>query len=271
MAAVGERVRRHVHDTDDDGLLERQLPALDRPDARRLGAGREHFAQLRRDPARAAGDERPGVARQDVDARPGPPMHEGLALVFGDVFEEENGRLNAGRGEPRRLCVPAASRERRAHRFRCLRGERGHFHLSALTTWRRAARKAGKNPPTIPMTTAKIIPTSSSAGVTRKLKAISLKLDQFVVLVTMPLSGSANRHPSTPPISAMNADSARKLSSTLPGLKPSVRSTPISGAREAIAAYIVLIAPNTAPTAMIPVIITARKLRIRPSSCDCCA
>src|SRR6185503_7852461 len=241
MAAVGERVRRHVHDTDDDGLLERQLPALDRPDARRLGAGREHFAQLRRDPARAAGDERPAVARQDVDARPGPPMHEGLALVFGDVFEEENGRLNAGRGEPRRLCVPAASRERRAHRFRCLRGERGHFHLSALTTWRRAARKAGKNPPTIPMTTAKIIPTSSSAG----------------------------RHPSTPPISAMNADSARKLSSTLPGLKPRVSSTPISGAREAIAAYIVLIAPNTAPTAMIPVIMTARKLRILPNSCDC--
>src|SRR5262245_14635545 len=165
-------------------------------------------------------------------------MHQRLALGFGDVCEEKNRRLNAGRGEPRRLRFPAASRERRAHRFRCLRGERGDLHLSAWTTWRRAARNAGKNPPTIPMTTAKMIPTSSSAGVTRKLNAISLKLDQFVVLVTMPFNGSANRHPSTPPISAIKADSARKLNNTLPGLKPRVSSTPISGAREAIAAYI---------------------------------
>ena len=37
-------------------------------------------------------------------------------------------------------------------------------------------------------------PASSSSGVTRKPKAISLKLAQFVVLVTTPLIGSASRH-----------------------------------------------------------------------------
>ena len=63
----------------------------------------------------------------------------------------------------------------------------------------------------------------------RKEKAISLKLAQFVVLVTMPLTGSAMSAPITPPTSAISADSARKLASTLLGWKPSVSSTAISG------------------------------------------
>ena len=57
------------------------------------------------------------------------------------------------------------------------------------------ARLAGKNPPSIPMTTAKTNPASSSPGVTRNANAISLKLAQFVVLVTRPLIGSASRQP----------------------------------------------------------------------------
>src|SRR5215208_753709 len=66
-------------------------------------------------------------------------------------------------------------------------------------------------------------------------------------------------------------DSAGKLASTLLGGKPRVSSTAISWLREATAAYMVLIAPKMAPIAMMLVIITARMVRIRPSSCDCSA
>src|SRR5207244_12634367 len=71
--------------------------------------------------------------------------------------------LHAGRGEPGRLCVPAAGRERRAHRFRGVCSERGELHRtgragydarSALTLLRRAARAAGRKPPTTPISTA---------------------------------------------------------------------------------------------------------------------
>ena len=71
-----------------------------------------------------------------------------------------------------------------------------------------------------------------------------------------------------PPNNAITADSARKLAITLRGGKPSVSSTAISGVRELTAAYIVFTAPNTAPTAMIDVIMIARKRRMLPSSCD---
>ncbi len=57
----------------------------------------------------------------------------------------------------------------------------------------------------------------------------------------------------------------------LRGGKPRVSSTAISGAREATAAYIVFTAPNTAPTAMMLVIRSARIWRMRPSTCDCAA
>ena len=112
------------------------------------------------------------------------------------------------------------------------------------------------------------MPDSNSFGVTRKANAISLKLAQFVVLVTTPLIGSANRHPMMPPTKAINADSARKLASTLRGWKPRVSSTAISGVRELTAAYIVFTAPKTAPTAMMLVIMIARNRRRLPSSCD---
>src|SRR5213593_90981 len=81
----------------------------------------------------------------------------------------------------------------------------------AWTTGTREARHAGKKPPSTPITTAKTRPASSSPGVTRKLKAISLKLAQLVVLVTIPLIGSARRHPTPPPTAAMITDSTRKL------------------------------------------------------------
>src|SRR6266566_3581339 len=58
-------------------------------------------------------------------------MHERFALDFSDVFEEDDERLDAEGGEPRRLCFPSPCRERRAHRFRCVRGERGNLHAPA--------------------------------------------------------------------------------------------------------------------------------------------
>src|SRR5262249_61682946 len=85
---------------------------------------------------------------------------------------------------------------------------------SACTTGSLAARRAGKKPPAIPITTAKMKPASNKPGVTRKLNAISLKLDQLVVLATTPFTGSASRQPTTPPSAAMIADSARKLART---------------------------------------------------------
>jgi len=77
-----------------------------------------------------------------------------------------------------------------------------------------AARRAGKNPPSTPITTANTNPANNSPGVIRKLKATSLKLAQLVVLVTIPLTGSAIRHPTTPPMAAITADSIKKLVST---------------------------------------------------------
>src|SRR5207244_6753903 len=107
-------------------------------------------------------------------------------------------------------------------RLRCVacvlqRATTGRTQRIAWTTGTRAARRAGKKPPSTPITTAKTRPDSSNPGVTRKLKAISLKLAQLVVLVTMPLMGRANRHPAAPPAAAMIADSTRKLARMLRG------------------------------------------------------
>src|SRR5207253_1548382 len=113
-------------------------------------------------------------------------------------------------------------------------GAEGEPRRTGRGAWRAAGADgvmtilAGSGPPAI-----------SSIGVTRNANATSLKLAQFVVLVTTPLIGSASRHPTTPPNSAITADSARKLASTLRGWKPSVSSTAISGVRELTAAYIV--------------------------------
>ena len=119
------------------------------------------------------------------------------------------------------------------------------------------------------MTTAKINPAINSPGVTRKLNAISLKLAQLVVLATNPFTGNAIKQPIRPPMAAMIADSTRKLANTLRGWKPNVNRTAISGVRPATAAYIVFTAPNTAPTAMIPVMTMARNWRMSPNNFDC--
>ncbi len=76
----------------------------------------------------------------------------------------------------------------------------GQAALSApTTTWSRAARQAGKNPPINPMTSANSTPATSSPGVTRKANATSLNDAQFVVPVTIPVDGEReqpSQHPS---------------------------------------------------------------------------
>ena len=58
-----------------------------------------------------------------------------------------------------------------------------------------AARRAGKNPPSTPITTANTNPANNSPGVIRKLKATSLKLAQLVVLVTIPFDRQRDQAP----------------------------------------------------------------------------
>src|SRR5207237_392082 len=124
-----------------------------------------------------------------------------------NLVEEDDEGLYAGRGEPGGLGVPAAGRERRAHRFRGVRSERRQPHVArrALTMFRRAARTAGRKPPTTRITTAK---TRARASTT---------------------------------------DSTRNAPKTLRRLNPRARRVPTSTVRFATAAYIVIIAPIMAP------------------------
>ncbi len=64
------------------------------------------------------------------------------------------------------------------------------------------------------------------------------------------LIGSARTLPSSPPTSARNADSIMNELRIDVREKPSARSVPISRVRADTSAYIVFIAPNTAPMPM---------------------
>src|SRR5437867_10082793 len=146
--------------------IEGAVPA-ERPAAGRVGVAREEAAQLRREaleprrqavgscerrePAGGGAHQRPALAGEHIGTALRPPTYQRFALRFGDLFQEDDEGLHAGRGEPGRLCVPAAGRERRAHRFRGVCSERGELHRtglagydarSALTMLRRAARSA---------------------------------------------------------------------------------------------------------------------------------
>jgi hypothetical protein len=90
------------------------------------------------------------------------------------------------------------------------------------------------------------IATPSSAPLTRKAKALSVKVFQFIVPVSRPSSGSTMRLPIRPPASPISAASTRKEARIAPRPKPSERSTPISRVRAPMAASIVLAAPRTA-------------------------
>ena len=87
-------------------------------------------------------------------------------------------------------------------------------------------------------------------GVIRNAKAISLKLWVWPVPVEKPFMGKASRQPMTPPTTARNTDSITNENRIARREKPSARSVPISRVRAATIAYIVFMAPNTAPMPM---------------------
>jgi hypothetical protein len=61
-----------------------------------------------------------------------------------------------------------------------------YVSLSPAAMGNRAARSAGKNPPTSPMPAAQIIAAARSCGVTAKAKAIWLKVCQLIVAAWKP-------------------------------------------------------------------------------------
>src|SRR5207302_8537525 len=97
----------------------------------------------------------------------------------------------------------------------------------AASGWR-AARSAGRKPPTTPIAAANTRPATSAAGVMRNAKATSLKDWKLVVLVVMPLIGIAIRQPIAPPIKARKIDSIMNETITDHGLKPSTSRVAIS-------------------------------------------
>src|SRR5207247_9061782 len=120
------------------------------------------------------------------------PTYQRFALRFGDLFQEDDEGLHAGRGEPGRLCVPAAGRERCAHSLRGVSSERGELHRTrlagydarnALTMLMRAARAAGRKPPTTPITTANTRARAITPGESARSEEHTSELQSRVDLV----------------------------------------------------------------------------------------
>src|SRR5216117_3412332 len=219
--------------------IEGAAPA-ERPAARRVGVAREEAAQLRREaleprrqavgscerrePAGGGAHQRPAIAGEHVGAALRTPTYQRFALRFGDLFQEDDEGLHAGRGKPGRLCVPATGRERRAHRFRGVCSERGELHRtglagydarSALTMLSRAARTAGRKPPTTPITTAKISALVMTPGDSANPNPISEKLPKLRVETRAKDSSEASPTPAAPPAVASSTDSTRNAVNTL--------------------------------------------------------
>ncbi len=96
------------------------------------------------------------------------------------------------------------------------------------------------------MISDQMIPSQKRAGVTARGKL------RLAMLAAWPLNSShAAAAPSRAPGRASIRDSAITETSTAVPPKPMARRVAISRARESTAAYMVLMAPNTAPTAMI--------------------
>ena len=108
--------------------------------------------------------------------------------------------------------------------------------LSAVTTGRRAARQAGKSPPSRPMTTAYISAWPSSAGVTANAKATWLKDCQFIVAAWKPskaIHAIAAAYGAADQAEENGFANTENTTATLP--KPSARSVAISRVRLATA------------------------------------
>src|SRR6185503_6360525 len=149
-------------------------------------------------------------------------------------------------------------RRPRGLRSRARRGVLPHVRYAsrrALVISSRAARAAGNRPPNSPIAREKITPATSRGGVSSKLNMISAKVWELLVPVgavrKMLTMTAARAPPTTPPSSPRHVDSSTNEIRTTVREKPRARRVAISRVRADTCAYIVFIAPNDAPMAMI--------------------
>src|SRR5207244_11561717 len=188
-----------------------------------------------------------------------------------DLLREEGRCGHPDCGDRGVLSLPAAGRERRAYGLGGGGGERGELHRtglacydarSALTMLSRAARTAGRKPPTTPITTAKTRARAITPGESANPNPISEKLWKLTTEIRSNDRSAASATPRAPPTSASTTDSTRNAPKTLRRLNPRARRMPTSTVRFATAAYIVIIAPIIAPKLKI-VVTTIPSVRLR--------
>jgi hypothetical protein len=156
-------------------------------------------------------------------------------------------------------CLPACRGVTRLTAHLHLRLEHHHWALPAARTARitparkastifiRAARAAGKKPPTNPIANANANDHTTIDGVNLKLNASSAKVWKLVVEIESACMKLAARRPTTPPSNPSSNASVRNAIRIAARENPTARNVPISLVREATLAYIVIIAPMMAP------------------------
>ncbi len=90
-----------------------------------------------------------------------------------------------------------------------------HSVRSASTIFKREARTAGRNPPTIPMINEKISACITRNGESLKLNASSENVFQFIVEIETHCNSEESKRPAMPSSTASNTDSIKNEVSTL--------------------------------------------------------
>ena len=124
-----------------------------------------------------------------------------------------------------------------------------HAYLSASAIRSLAARNAGNNPPTRPITRAKTKDSITMAGVNVKSNDNSAKVCQFMVETLTVCIKEASKIPSVPPTRPRRHDSVINADKISRRRNPKARRVAISDVRSATELYMVIIAPSTAPIA----------------------
>src|SRR5207253_9457474 len=107
-----------------------------------------------------------------------------------------------------------------------------HPHpLMASAMASRAARAAGRTPPSSPMAMANRVAFTAMSGAKWKLNFTSVNDPKFVVVNEAAASSAASTHPPAAPIRARMMLSTRKLPSTERRRNPSARKVPTSRIR----------------------------------------
>lgn len=141
--------------------------------------------------------------------------------------------------------------------------------LKALTIFNLAARTDGRNPPTNPITTAKMNDEITIDGDNANENDNSANELKFNVETVKNCKNDAKNNPTTAPIKEIKRASDRNAVRILLRLKPSERIVPISTVRLATAEYIVIIAPIIAPMLNMTVInIPSTRIKVARNS-DC--